>query len=112
MSVEDFLKTKQPKKAEEKVVEKPKETEGLQVKTKEESAALGLSVEVSKKEKKQKEKKVNKQEEDLNQKVFGNLQVEDTTNTRRKYDDRRGHKKGGHQKKDKFHFNPEDFPEL
>ena len=112
MSVEDFLKTKQTKKVEEKKVEKPKETEGLQVKEKEEVKVYGLSVEVSKKEKKQKEKKVNKQEEEMNQQVFGNLQVEDTSNNRRKYDDRRGHKKGGQQKKDKFHFNPDDFPEL
>ena len=43
----------------------------------------------------------------MNQKVFRNVQVDN--NKRRKYNDR-GHKKGGYQKKDKFHFNPDDFP--
>ena len=113
ISVEEFLKQKAAKTSEAKQVEKPKETESLQVKAKEENNSIGLSVEVNKKEKKLKQKKVNKKEEELNQQVFENLKVEDNSNNnRRRYDDKRHYNKGGHQKKDNFHFNPDEFPEL
>ena len=113
ISVEEFLKQKAAKTSEVKQVEKPKETESLQVKAKEENNSIGLSVEVNKKEKKLKQKKVNKKEEELNQQVFENLKVEDNSNNnRRRYDDKRHYNKGGHQKKDNFHFNPDEFPEL
>ena len=59
ISVEDYLKQKAAKISEIKQVEKPKETESLQV---EENKSIGLSVEVTKKEKKLKQKKVNKKE--------------------------------------------------
>ena len=56
---------------------------------------------------------MNKKEEELNQQVFENLKVEDNSNNnRRRYDDKRHYNKGGHQKKDNFHFNPDEFPEL
>ena len=113
ISVEEFLKQKAAKTSEVKQVEEPKETESLQVKAKEENNSIGLSVEVNKKEKKLKQKKVNKKEEELNQQVFENLKVEDNSNNnRRRYDDKRHYNKGGHQKKDNFHFNPDEFPEL
>lgn len=105
ISVEDFLKQKATKTSEVKQVEKPKETESLQVKAKDENNSIGLSVEVTKKEK--------KKEEELNQQVFENLKVEDNSNNnRRRYDDKRHYNKGRHQKKDNFHFNPDEFPEL
>lgn len=105
ISVEDFLKQKATKTSEVKQVEKPKETESLQVKAKDENNSIGLSVEVTKKEK--------KKEEELNQQVFENLKVEDNSNNnRRRYDDKKHYNKGGHQKKDNFHFNPDEFPEL
>lgn len=55
------------------------------------------------------------EEEQMNQQVFGNLQVEDNSNKRANYRDN-GYKKGGYQKKgkkeDNFKFNPDEFPEL
>ena len=60
-------------------------------------------------------KKITKEEEQMNQQVFGNLQVEDNSNKRANYRGN-GYKKGGYQKKgkkeDNFKFNPDEFPEL
>ena len=50
------------------------------------------------------ENKVNNAESKRSQKCTSR-----DNNKRRKYNDI-GHKKGGYQKKDKFHFNPDDFP--
>ena len=59
---------------------------------------------IKKKEKKVKEKKVQEKEEFSN--IFENLKVEDNSQ-RRRYDNYQ--KK---EKKEKFHFNPKDFPKF
>ena len=89
----------------------------MEIKNKEESEAIGLSEQVTKKEKKQKGKKINKQEEELNKQFFENLKVGEEP-VKKHYEDNRkgGYHKKGHQKKgnngEKFHFNEEDFPQL
>ena len=109
MSVEEYLATKQPKPVEApKEVAKPEDTKKLQIKEKTNVESIGLSsTHVGKKGKKQKEKKVNKAEEELNQQVFGNLQIGDSS-TRGGFQKERYRK----EKNQKFKYNPDEFPEL
>ena len=72
ISVEDYFKQKQTKTSTTKAVEKPKGTEELQIKKKEDNATIGISGGKDKKERKVKEKKMTKEEEVMNQQVFGN----------------------------------------
>lgn len=96
ISLEEFLKSK---KTEEKeiVVERPKESENLQVKEKSENYELGTTA-PGKKEKKKKEKKNTKGTE-----VIQDFGVGDSY-------ERRGYQ--GYQKKQKFKFNEDDFPKM
>ena len=57
--------------------------------------------------KKQKEQKINKAEEELNQQVFGNMKIEDSS--KRDYYHKERYNKGKNQK---FKYNPDEFPEL
>ena len=104
ISLDDYLKNQNYEKEEEKIVEKPKDTLNLQVKSTEKINEIGVSEVHKKKEKKVKEKKVQEKEEFSN--FFENLKVEDNSQ-RRRYDNYQ--KKG---KKEKFHFDPNDFPKF
>ena len=109
ISLEEYLANKQPSTTTTTVkqVEKPKETQNLKIKEKEETNTIGLSGTFTKKGKKQKEKKINKAEEELNQQVFENIKIgEDRTYNRRDNYHQKGKKHG------KFQYNPDEFPEL
>ena len=109
MSVEEFLATKQQKPIEQpKQVVKPEDTQKLQIKAKQNAEMIGLSTAThTKKGKKQKEQKINKAEEELNQQVFGNMKIEDSS--KRDYYHKERYNKGKNQK---FKYNPDEFPEL
>ena len=109
MSLDDYLKSQVYEKEDEKVIEKPKDTEKLTIKEIDKTNEIGVSEVHKKKDKKIKEKKEDNEFSD----VFDNLQVED-------YSQGRGRGKGrgrgrcGYQKKEKneFHFDPKDFPKI
>ena len=104
MSLDDYLKSKEKPKEEEKEVERIKDGNPLKKTEKKQEEILGTTGAGKKKEKKKKEKKNQKEEINVDFEIGGG-------NDFRSGDKRRGRgrggKRGGH-----FHFKEEDFPEF
>ena len=118
MSLDDYLKSKELPKEEEKEVERIKDGKPLTKTEKKKEETLGTTGLGKKKEKKKKEKKVNQEEVDLNFQIGENLEVGegDNENRRRggKNRGRGGRGKGGRGrgKGGQFRYNENDFPEF
>ena len=109
ISLEDYLKTKEKPKEEEKEVKRvqPEGTKPLTKAEKKEDDTYGTSGPGKKKGKKKKQKELNKEELDLNAQIGANLEISGAGDRERR--PRRDFKKG---KPKEFHFKEEDFPEL
>ena len=106
MSLDDYLKSKEKPKEEEKEVERIKDGKPLTKTEKKKEEILGTTGLGKKKEKKKKEKKVQKEELNIDFEVGGG-------NDYRRGDRRRGGKgRGGRGRGGDFHFKAEDFPEF
>ena len=84
MSLDDYLKSKELPKEEEKEVERIKDGKPLTKTEKKKEETLGTTGLGKKKEKKKKEKKVNQEEVDLNFQIGENLEVGEGDNENRR----------------------------
>ena len=109
ISLEDYLKTKEKPKEEEKEVKRvqPEGAGPLTKAEKKEDDTFGTSGPGKKKGKKKKQKELNKEELDLNAQIGANLEISGAGERERR--PRRDFKKG---KPKEFHYNEDDFPEL
>ena len=109
ISLEDYLKTKEKPKEEEKEVKRvqPEGEKPLTKAEKKQEDILGTSGPGKKKGKKKKQKELNKEELDLNAQIGANLEISGAGDRERR--PRRDNRKG---KPKEFQFREEDFPEL
>ena len=105
MSLDDYLKSKEKPKEEEKEVERIKDGNPLKKTEKKQEEILGTSGAGKKKEKKKKEKKNQKEEINVDFEIGGG-------NDFRGGDRRRGRGRGGKGRGGYFHYKEEDFPEF
>ncbi len=108
ISLEDYLKTKEKPKEEEKEVKRIQQGDKPLTKAvKKGDDVLGTSGPGKKKGKKKKNKEINKEELDLNAQIGANLEISGAGDRERRprRDNRRGRPK-------EFHYNEEDFPAL
>ena len=105
MSLDDYLKSKEKPKEEEKEVERIKDGNPLKKTEKKQEEILGTTGAGKKKEKKKKEKKNQKEEINVDFEIGGG-------NDFRGGDKRRGRGRGGKGRGGRFHFKEEDFPEF
>lgn len=116
VSVEDYLKSKEKPKEEEKEVKRIQDGEALKKVEEKKDDVLGTTEDGKKKNKKKKDKgkKINQAEIDLNNQVFSNLQVEEGNERKPRGDFRgkRGGRRGGKGGAGEFHYDPKDFPEM
>ena len=111
ISLDDYLKSKEKPKEEEKEIQRIKDGKPLTKNEKKQEEILGTTGLGKKKEKKKKEKKINQEELDLNLQIGANLEIAGgNERVRREY--RRGGKgRGrGRGKGGQFKFREEDFP--
>ena len=112
MSLEEYLKSKEKPKEEEKEIKRIQDGDPL-VKQKEKKEEIyGTSEAGRKKGKKKKQKEINKEELDLNAKIGANLEISGANERERrprKKDWKKGNKK---EPQEKFVYDEKDFPEL
>ena len=115
MSLDDYLKSKEKPKEEEKEVERIKDGKPLTKNEKKKEEILGTTGQGKKKEKKKKDKNVNQEELDLNYEIGANLNIGGDYERRERGDRRKGGKgrgRGGRGRGGEFHFDEKDFPKL
>ena len=113
MSLDDYLKSKEKPKEEEKEVERIKDGKPLTKNEKKKEEILGTTGQ--EKEKKKKDKNVNQEELDLNYEIGANLNIGGDYERRERGDRRKGGKgrgRGGRGRGGEFHFDEKDFPKL
>ena len=84
ISLEDYLKSKETIKEEEKEVKRVQEGKPLEKVVKKDTDELGTTGAGRKKNKKKKEKDVNKEEENLNKEISSGLKIDNDTAAREK----------------------------
>ena len=113
ISLDDYLKSKEKPKEEEKEIQRIKDGKPLTKNEKKQEEILGTTGLGKKKEKKKKEKKINQEELDLNLQIGANLEIAGGNERERREYRRGGKGRGrGRGKGGQFKYREEDFPEF
>ena len=113
ISLDDYLKSKEKPKEEEKEIQRIKDGKPLTKNEKKQEEILGTTGFGKKKEKKKKEKKINQEELDLNLQIGANLEIAGGNERERREYRRGGKGRGrGRGKGGQFKYREEDFPEF